>query len=260
MDGFHSLNNALSSCRRRRDTVSTINHVPAETLHTNQTNWVAQCSSLQKTMMDWLHPLQMTSSWVLCEKGLRKMQTTVRWHHCRLKSQDSINSRTQVMKCLSFLLRKFERKPLVREHLISFIGKIFENGHLKSAPPQRWRGISFPMYFPIFGHHHHPKKPGQIRALFDSRAQYNGVSLNDMLLIWFRKEPVAITADIQQMYYCFLVREEDRNFLKFFWFQDNHLKRDIVEYCMKVHVFGNSPSPVIAIYDLRKSVHQDGQD
>lgn len=82
----------------------------------------------------------------------------------------------------------------------------------------------------IFGVYH-PKKPGQNQVVFNSSAQYNGVSLNDVLLtgpdlnnpllgvlLRFCKESVDITADIQQMFYCFLVKEEDRNFLRFLWF------------------------------------------
>ncbi len=100
---------------------------------------------------------------------------------------------------------------------------------------------------------YHPKKPNQIRVVFDSSAQHNGVSLNDVLLtgpdlnntlvgvlIRFRKEAIAFTADIEQMFYCFLVREEDRNFLRFLWFQDNDLSKDIVDYHMRVQVFGSS--------------------
>lgn len=90
-----------------------------------------------------------------------------------------------------------------------------------------------------------------------------GPDLNNTLLgvlIRFRKEAVTITADIQQMYHCFLVREEDRNFLRFLWFRDNDPSKDIVEYRMRVHVFGNCPSPAVAIYCLRKSVQEAEPD
>eukprot|EP00064_Thunnus_orientalis_P013881 superscaffoldBa00002325_g13922 len=51
--------------------------------------------------------------------------------------------------------------------------------------------------------------------------------------------------------------EEDRNFLRFLWFQNNDPAKDIIECRMRVHFFGNSPSPAVAIYCLRQSV-QDG--
>ena len=180
------------------------------------------------------------------------------------------DNRAQAASRLSSLRRNFERKPEMREHYLSFMEKIFENGHAEVAPPlkegeERW-------YLPTFGVYH-PKKPSKIRVVFDSSAQYNGVSLNDVLLtgpdlnnallgvlIRFRKESVAITTDIEQMFHCFRVREEDRNFLRFLWFQDNDLTKDITEYRMKVHVFGNSPSPAVAVYCLRQSVKEGQPD
>ncbi len=152
----------------------------------------------------------------------------------------------------------------MREHFLSFMDKMFKNGHAELAPPLSEREEQW--YLPTFGVYH-PKKPNQIRVVFDSSARHNGVSLNDVLLtgpdlnntlvgvlIHFRKEAIAFTADIEQMFYCFLVREEDRNFLRFLWFQDNDLSKHIVDYHMRVHVFGNSPSPAVAIHCLHQSV------
>ncbi len=68
----------------------------------------------------------------------------------------------------------------------------------------------------------------------------------------FRKEAVAFTTDVQQMFHCFLVKPEDRNFLRFFWYEDNDPEKTIIEYRMKVHIFRNSPSPAVAIYGLRQ--------
>lgn len=119
-------------------------------------------------------------------------------------------------------------------------------------------------FLPIFAVYH-PKKPAQIRVVFNSSAQHHGISLNKVLLtgpdlnnnllgvlLWFRKETIAITADIQQMFHCFRVREDHCNFLRFLWFRDSYPTKNVIEYRMKVHVFGNSPSPAVAIYGLRQ--------
>lgn len=72
----------------------------------------------------------------------------------------------------------------------------------------------------------------------------------------FRKEQVAVTADIEQMFYSFVVREDHRDFLRFLWYRDNNPSKDVVEYRMRVHVFGNSPSPTVATYCLRRAAEK----
>ncbi|XP_052799373.1 uncharacterized protein LOC128230989 [Mya arenaria] len=170
-------------------------------------------------------------------------------------------------KTLDYNLRKDENK---RKMFTNFMEKVFENGHAELAPTllpdqECW-------YLPVFGVTH-PQKPGQIRCVFDSSAKHCGISLNDVLLtgpdftnsllgvlLRFRKEPVAITADIQQMFYCFNVREDHRDYLRFLRYEDNDPKKALTEYRMCVQVFGNSPSPAIATYGLRKSVEYSDSD
>jgi len=73
-------------------------------------------------------------------------------------------------------------------------------------------------------------RPDQV---FDSSAKHENLSLNYVLLtgpdltnsllgvlIRFRREAVAITADIQQMFYCFNVSEDHINYLRFLWYKD----------------------------------------
>lgn len=45
------------------------------------------------------------------------------------------------------------------------------------------------------------------------------------MLLGFRKDLVALTANIQQMFYGFLVREDHRDYLRFLWHKDNDLRR-----------------------------------
>lgn len=183
----------------------------------------------------------------------------------RRRLPDNRTKALQRAKSLDFSLRKDDAK---KGHFLEFMQRIFENNHAEIAPPltdgeEAW-------YLPIFGVYH-PKKPTQIRVVFDSSAKYDDVSLNDVLmtgpdlinsllgvLLRFRKDLVAVTADIQQMFYCFVVSEKHRNFLRFFWYEDNNPEKELVEYRMRVHVFGNSPSPAVATYGLRKAA-QSGE-
>ncbi|XP_017275504.2 uncharacterized protein LOC108249317 [Kryptolebias marmoratus] len=188
----------------------------------------------------------------------------------KLPRQKLPNNRPQALKRLMSLVHNFEQKEEMKEHFVAFMDKVFKNNHAEIAPPLKNGEECW--YLPLFGIYH-PRKPKQIRVVFDSSAKYEGVSLNDVLLtgpdlnnsllgvlIRFRKEAVAFTADIEQMFYCFNVHEQDRNYLRFLWFRDNDISKDIVEYRMRVHVFGNSPSPAVAIYGLHQSVLRSEPD
>ncbi|KAL6455670.1 hypothetical protein MHYP_G00355210 [Metynnis hypsauchen] len=107
--------------------------------------------------------------------------------------------------------------------------------HAEIAPPLQ--GDKECWYLPLFGVYH-PKKPEKIRIVFDSSAAYDGVSLNDVLitgpdlnnslvglLMRFRKEAVAITADVEHMFHCFVVKEDHRDFLRFLWYQNNDMAK-----------------------------------
>lgn len=59
------------------------------------------------------------------------------------------------------------------------------------------------------------------------------------------------------MVYCFSNAEEHRDFLRFLWFKDNDMHKEITEYRMKVHVFGNSPSPSVAIYCMQTAARKE---
>lgn len=76
----------------------------------------------------------------------------------------------------------------------------------------------------------------------------------------FCQGPVAETADIEQMFYAFVVQPEHRKYLQFFWYKENDIDKGLVEYQMKVHVFGNTTSPAIATYALRKTVANSDKD
>ncbi|XP_021366693.1 uncharacterized protein LOC110459000 [Mizuhopecten yessoensis] len=178
------------------------------------------------------------------------------------------NNRGQALKRAKILHTSLERNPVKKEHFTTFMKGIIENGHADVATtidPQAecW-------YLPLFGVYH-PKKKDKIRGVFDSSAVYDGVSLNNVLLkgpdltnsligvlMRFRQGAVAVSGDIESMFYCFSVHEDHRNFLRFFWYQDNDPSKQLIEYRMRKHVFGNRPSPAVAT--LRKVVEDASDD
>ncbi|XP_021180355.2 uncharacterized protein LOC110369531 [Fundulus heteroclitus] len=176
------------------------------------------------------------------------------------------NNRQYAISRFKSLERTLNKNPEMKAHLIDFMQRMMDNGHAELAPPAQEDKEYW--YLPYFGVYH-PKKTSQIRVVFDSSAQFEGTSLNTVLLsgpnlnnnllgvlLRFRKHPVAVTADIQQMFYCFLVREDCRDVLRFVWYKDNDTQKELVDYRMRVHVFGNSPSPAVATYGLRRAAQQ----
>lgn len=85
-------------------------------------------------------------------------------------------NREQTMTRLYSLRKTLDRKPDMKKQYIDFVQKILENEHSEPAPPLRehW-------YLPSFGVYH-PQKPDQLRVVFDSSAEYEGVFLNKVLL------------------------------------------------------------------------------
>lgn len=175
------------------------------------------------------------------------------------------DNRAYAEKRFASLERNLQKKPEMKKHFFEFMQKLFDNHHAELAPPlegkERW-------YLPTFGVYH-PQKPSQIRVVFDSSAQCDRISLNDVLLqgpdlnnsllgvqMRFRTEPIRVLADIEQMFHCFVVREDCRDMLRFLWYRNNQPGTEVVEYRMRVHIFGNSPSPAIAIYGLRKAAKE----
>ncbi|VDI23124.1 Hypothetical predicted protein [Mytilus galloprovincialis] len=173
------------------------------------------------------------------------------------------NNRAMVLHRAKSLEKSFYSDPLKQEHIFTFMQKLFECKHAEVAPPLKNDEECW--YLPVFGVYH-PKKPDKVRCVFDSSASYDNVSLNSVMLrgrdltnylvgvhLRFRKEIVGIMADIQQMFYSFSVIEEHRNYLRFLWYEDNNIEKELIEYRMRVHAFGNSPSPAIATYALQKT-------
>jgi hypothetical protein len=63
-------------------------------------------------------------------------------------------------------------------------------------------------------------------------------------------DPIAFSCDIRQMFHQFSVRPEDRDLLRFLWWDDSLVSPS--EYRMKVHLFGATSSPACANYGLKQ--------
>ena len=175
------------------------------------------------------------------------------------------DNRKDALRCLKSKRRTLDKKPLMRKHYFDFMQRLLENDHAEPVSDKETPQSNHQWYLPHFGVYH-PQTPEKIRVVFDSAAETDGVSLNKMLLsgpdltnsllgilIRFRQHPVAFMADIEQMFHSFLVQKEHRDLLRFLWYKDNDPDGGLIEYRMKVHVFGNTSSPAVATFCLQKT-------
>ena len=117
-------------------------------------------------------------------------------------------------------------------------------------------------------HHgvYHPQKPDKIRIVFDCSATFMGHSLNKYLLqgpdltnslvgvlCRFRKELIAFMCDLEAMFHQFKVKEEDRDYLRFYWWENGDITKTPVQYRMTVHLFGAASSPGCSNFGLKKT-------
>lgn len=184
------------------------------------------------------------------------------------------NNKTQAESRLAGLLKLLRRKPQMEKDYFEFMAKILKKGHAVPATttqPESRDDNGDVWYLPHFGVYH-PRKPTQIRVVFDSSAEFRGVSLNKELLtgpdlantlfgvlLRFRHHETAAICDVEQMFHSFKVDPKHRSFLRFLWFKNNDPSEEIIEYHMTVHLFGNGPSPAIATFGLRKTA-LDGEE
>ena len=160
-------------------------------------------------------------------------------------------------------LKSLQRSLVKREIFDRYdeeIGKLIQKGYAEPAPhlPQSDKVRYIPHHAVI-----NPKKPGKLRVVFDCAAKTNGHSLNDNcfpgpdllnrlipVLIRFRSFAFACTADVEAMYYQVLIPEEQRDALRFLWFDTNG---DITTLRMTRHLFGGVWCASSTTFALRKA-------
>jgi hypothetical protein len=144
------------------------------------------------------------------------------------------------------------------------IQKLLDKGYAEKVPQANISKSVDVWYLP-----HHlvlsDKKPGKLRVVFDCASKFMGESLNDKclkgpnltnkllhVLLRFRRHQFVVMSDIEAMYYQVKVPEQDRDYLRFLWFD---AQGDVVTYRMVCHVFGGVWSASAATYALRRTVH-----
>jgi hypothetical protein len=183
------------------------------------------------------------------------------------RSEDPVlpDNRNQAYQRIASTKRRLERNSKLHVEYTSYMKEMIEKDFAEKIPEtelKREPGKSW--YLVHHGVYH--KEKGNLRVVFNCSLKYRGTSLNDELLqgpdltngllgvlLRFRQGAIAMTADIEKMFYQVKVPKEHSDFLRFFWFPDGNLEAEPEEYRLKVHVFGAVSSPSCANYALQKS-------
>lgn len=144
---------------------------------------------------------------------------------------------------------------VICEYIQKGFARKVSRGELEVANPKRW-----------FLPHHAVQQPNKLRPriVFDASAICEGKSLNTELLtgpdllrnlcgilLRFREENVALSADVEKMYHQIRLRAEDQVAQSFLW-RNGDTSRIPDVFQMKVVIFGAKCSPAIANYVLHR--------
>ena len=178
------------------------------------------------------------------------------------------DNKALALRRLLKLKSRMENDPRYRRDYTAFMQDLIEKGYAEkvredqqpSEDGRRW-------YIPHHGVYH-PKKPEKIRVVFDCSATYMGQSLNKHLLqgpdltnslvgvlFRFRQEAIAFMCDLEAMFHQFKVAEKDRDFLRFYWWENGDTTKKPVEFCMTVHLFGAASSPGCSNFGLKRAAN-----
>ena len=163
----------------------------------------------------------------------------------RLKSQEKSlkRKRPEVMQAYNKIFQDYETKDYIRRVP-------------QSEVEQQW----FLPHFPVVKE---DRVTTKVRVVFDAAAKHDGKSLNDAIwpgpklqrdlvdvLTRFRRAPVALSADISEMFLQVELQDKDRPFHRFLW-RDFDTSRQPDVYEFQRLLFGNTASPFCSQYVLQ---------
>ncbi|XP_030843562.1 uncharacterized protein LOC115924830 [Strongylocentrotus purpuratus] len=176
------------------------------------------------------------------------------------------NNKDQAERFLERQGQKLSKNKEIHEQYTTFMNDLEKQGYAEKVPEadlDRHDGKVW--YIPHHGVYH-PQKPGKIRVVFNCPISYKGKSLNQELLqgpdltnrllgvlLRWRKEKVAIMADIQSMFYQVKVTPDQCDMLRYLWWPEGNITKEPVAYRMLVHLFGATSSPSCSNYALKRT-------
>ena len=172
------------------------------------------------------------------------------------------DNREEAEKRLFSLERNLLKRPEVAKRYKEAMNANIEKGYVRKLEPNE--GEDSPSwYLPHFPIIREDRETTKVRIVFDSAARCNGFSLNDVMLtgpklqrdvleilLRFRLKPVALVADIKEMFSQVVLAEKDRKYHRLLW-RDLDPTRPVDVYEAVRLTFGDRASPYLAQFVLR---------
>ncbi|XP_062538963.1 uncharacterized protein LOC134207258 [Armigeres subalbatus] len=210
------------------------------------------------------------------ERALRILEQTTKWVDQRYESGllwkyddfEFPDSYPMALKRLQCLERRLAKDPTLNENVQKQIYEYEQKGYAHRASPAELNSgdLRRVWYLPL-GAVINPRKPEKVRLIWDASAKVDGVSLNSMLLkgpdqmtqlpavlFRFRQQPVAVSADIKEMFHQVRIRPEDRHSQRFVYRTDPTSPPET--YLMNVATFGSTCSPATAQFVKNTNANQ----
>ena len=161
------------------------------------------------------------------------------------------------------LENQLKRRPDVAEKYCQVIEANVAKGYVRKVEPDEVDdGASW--YLPHFPVVREDKQTTKVRIVYDSAARYEGISLNDTMLpgpklqqdifdvlLRFLKNPVALVADLTEMFSQVVMAKQDRRYHRFLWRGLDLTRPPEVYEAMRL-LFGDRASPYLAQYIVRQ--------
>ena len=186
------------------------------------------------------------------------------WKQDRPSLPDNYSMALSRLQCTE---KKLKRSPELGEAYKEVLQTYQEKGYIHKVPHEKIKPdqLWYLPHFPVL----RPDKPTtKTRIVFDASAKFSDVSLNDIVLqgpklqqdlfavlLRFRRNPVALICDIQEMYLQIKLRPEDQPYHRFLWRDlQSDQEPDIFEFDRVV--FGVNSSPFQAQFVVQEHAKQ----
>ena len=160
--------------------------------------------------------------------------------------------------------KRLAKDPHLRDQYSKTIEDDLSKGYVIQVPPHKFSNRSIREW--CLPHHPvvNPNKPGKVRPVLNGASKFHGTSLNKSLLagpdllqnhvfvlLRFRQNHFAVSADIEGMFLQVGVLSEDQPSLRFLW-QEIPTAHLVVHHYIR-HIFGARDLPTCANYALQRT-------